>query len=193
MNDVFLNRYRIPSARAQWHDYNGGSYFITICTRNREHYFGEINNGVMELSEIGEYSQQSIQKIELLHDDILVPVFQVMPNHIHLILVVDSTHVDLSGVGLSSIETPYYDVSTFNGSPANHSKMRDIANQCGRMSHVISRFKSSVTKYARHHNIDFNWQSRFHDHIIRDLKEWDLITNYIINNVSNWNRDKFHG
>ncbi len=40
--DKFQNKYRIPSARANWHDYNGGIYFITICTKNREHYFGEI-------------------------------------------------------------------------------------------------------------------------------------------------------
>ncbi len=40
--DKFQNRFRITSARAYWHDYNGGIYFITICTKNREHYFGEI-------------------------------------------------------------------------------------------------------------------------------------------------------
>ncbi len=42
--DIFQNRFRIPSARANWHDYNGGIYFVTICTKNREHYFGEITH-----------------------------------------------------------------------------------------------------------------------------------------------------
>ena len=42
--DKFQNRFRIPSARAIWHDYNGGIYFVTICTKNREHYFGEITH-----------------------------------------------------------------------------------------------------------------------------------------------------
>ena len=42
--DKFQNRFRIPSARANWHDYNGGIYFVTICTKNREHYFGEITH-----------------------------------------------------------------------------------------------------------------------------------------------------
>lgn len=55
-DNVFLNKYRIPSARAEWHDYNGGVYFITICTQNRVCYFGEIKNGEMRLSDIGEYA-----------------------------------------------------------------------------------------------------------------------------------------
>ena len=42
-DDKFQNKYRIPSARLQNWDYaNDGAYFITICTKNREHYFGEI-------------------------------------------------------------------------------------------------------------------------------------------------------
>lgn len=36
----FKNKHRIASARAGWWDYGwNGPYFITICTRNREHYF----------------------------------------------------------------------------------------------------------------------------------------------------------
>jgi len=41
--DKFQNKYRIPSARLQtWNYGNSGAYFITICTKNRIHYFGEI-------------------------------------------------------------------------------------------------------------------------------------------------------
>ena len=39
---LFRNKFRNDTARALWHDYNGGAYFITICTKNREHYFGDI-------------------------------------------------------------------------------------------------------------------------------------------------------
>ena len=42
--EKFQNKYCIPSARANWHDYKGGVYFVTICTKNREHYFGEITH-----------------------------------------------------------------------------------------------------------------------------------------------------
>ncbi len=54
MTDKFHNKYRIPSARLQNWDYRwAGAYFITICTQNREHYFGEIENGEMQLSPLG--------------------------------------------------------------------------------------------------------------------------------------------
>jgi putative transposase len=41
----YKNKYRVASARASWWDYSwAGAYFITICTQNRFHYFGEINH-----------------------------------------------------------------------------------------------------------------------------------------------------
>ncbi len=52
--EKFKSKYRIPSARLINWDYGSeGMYFITICTKNREHFFGEIRNGEMQLSEIG--------------------------------------------------------------------------------------------------------------------------------------------
>lgn len=52
--DKFRNLYRISSGRASWWNYGRtGAYFITICTKNREHFFGEITNGIMHLSHLG--------------------------------------------------------------------------------------------------------------------------------------------
>ena len=45
MNDdiVFANRYRIPSTRLQnWNYSKNGYYYVTICTKNRECYLGNI-------------------------------------------------------------------------------------------------------------------------------------------------------
>jgi hypothetical protein len=54
MPEKFKNKYRVPSIRLQGYDYrNVGAYFITICTQYRIHYFGECENGVMQLSTIG--------------------------------------------------------------------------------------------------------------------------------------------
>ena len=51
MTEKFQNKYRIASARAQWWDYgNNAAYFITICTHDRQHFFGKIMNGEMQLS-----------------------------------------------------------------------------------------------------------------------------------------------
>lgn len=45
--DKFNNKYRIATTRLQGYDYGAhGGYFVTICTKNRLHYFGEIENVV---------------------------------------------------------------------------------------------------------------------------------------------------
>jgi len=41
-NEKNQTNYRIKSARATWHDYSGGAYFVTVCTKTREHSFGKI-------------------------------------------------------------------------------------------------------------------------------------------------------
>ncbi|MDA8948157.1 hypothetical protein N9H57_03365 [Flavobacteriaceae bacterium] len=54
MTRKFKNKYRVDTVRAKWWDYtNNGSYFITICTKDRQHFFGEISDAKMELNEIG--------------------------------------------------------------------------------------------------------------------------------------------
>ena len=179
--DRFQDKYRIDSARAKWHDYDDGFYFVTICTKNREYFFGTIENGEMILSETGKYAEECIRTMETIHNDVTVPLFQIMPNHIHCIIIV---------------ETPYYDVSK-NQNDDNlrrhgMTSLRDVSNNCGRLSHIISRFKSAVTKFAKEHDITFAWQTRFHDHIIRNQKEMDLISEYIENNVRKWKEDCFY-
>ena len=88
-NDLFKNRFRIPSARAQWHHYNGGMYFVTICTAGREHFFGEITNSEMRLSAIGEYTRQCIENTSQHTKYAQVPLYVIMPNHLHLIVIID--------------------------------------------------------------------------------------------------------
>ena len=86
----YQGRYRIPSARAWWHQYNGGTYFVTICTKDREHFFGEIKDGTMTLSEIGDYLKQQILSTPQVRPDmnIEIPIFTIMPNHVHLLVVI---------------------------------------------------------------------------------------------------------
>ena len=90
MSDLkFKDKYRIPSARATWHDYDGGTYFITICTKYREHDFGEIEDGKMILSEIGAHTQKCIEGITHHNPYAEIPLYTIMPNHLHLIVVID--------------------------------------------------------------------------------------------------------
>jgi hypothetical protein len=40
MTEKYKNRYRFASTRATWWSYDwAGAYFITICTKNRQHFF----------------------------------------------------------------------------------------------------------------------------------------------------------
>lgn len=182
--EKYLNKYRIPSARANWHDYNGGIYFVTICTKYRKHYFGEIvvetprcDVSTMRLSEIGRFTDECIRKMDSLHADISVPLYQIMPDHIHLIVVVRE-----------SVGTPTIVGTSHRGVSTGNESMRNIANQCGRLSHVISQFKSAVTKYTRQCGCEFAWQTRFHDRIVRNQDELDRISYYIEKNVENWSK-----
>ena len=84
-NGKYQNKYRIPSARAWWHDYNGGAYFITVRTKNGIHYFGKID----ELSLIGQYLYKTIQEVSKHHTYAEIPLFVVMPNHWHAIVLID--------------------------------------------------------------------------------------------------------
>ena len=55
---------------------------------------------------------------------------------------------------------------------------------------MIRGFKGVVKKYATINDIDFAWQSRFHDHIIRNEQELNRIRFYIKINVEKWDIDR---
>ena len=63
MPEKFRGRFRIPTSRARWWDYGNGSYFITICTKNRIHFFGEIIEHNFYPSKIGEIAESIWRKI----------------------------------------------------------------------------------------------------------------------------------
>lgn len=91
MSEKFQNKYRIPSARWQYWDYGSqGAYFITICTKNREHFFGHIKDGKMILNELGLIVQNEwIKTIEKRPDmNLELGEFVVMPNHFHAVILI---------------------------------------------------------------------------------------------------------
>ena len=200
-DDIFLNKYRIPSARAEWHDYDGGAYFITICTQNRVHHFGEIKNGEMHLSDIGEYAQCCIRAIPQHNPYANVPVFVVMPDHIHLVVFIDDNVVAVPPVetvhapSLQSTQNPTQ--PTPPSVPAKRWKsatvdrqMQLISRRKHRLACAIGNFKSAVTKFAHEKNVTFVWQIRFHDRIIRNTTELNRIVRYIDNNVADWEDER---
>ena len=74
------------SPRASRYDYSSsGVYFVTICTKDREEYFGKIMDKKMILSKVGDICEKEIKR---LNKRMTVDVHQwvVMPNHVHLLL-----------------------------------------------------------------------------------------------------------
>lgn len=151
--------------RAEFHDYSGGEYFITICTRGKEHFFGKIVDARMQLTEVGEYAYQALATLHTHYSYVEVPLFVVMPNHVHAIIAIDPKS-DAPGC---------------------------IPTKRTLLGVVVGGYKQSVTCYARRNGIGFGWQKRYHDHIIRGVSDGNRIAEYIINNESRWASDCYNG
>ena len=182
--DKFRNKYRIDSARlASWDYSNPGLYFITICTKDRINFFGEISDNEMYLNEIGEIADKFWGDIPDHFHDVELGEFIIMPNHVHGIIIINELHQQSSQ---THVETRHA-LSLLN--KTTHPRFRNPGKHT--ISSMVGSFKSAVTKSARLINIDFGWQSRFHDHIIRSNDDYKRISNYIKYNPANWMRGKF--
>jgi REP element-mobilizing transposase RayT len=181
--DKFKNKYRISSARLPHWDYRwAGAYFITICTQNREHYFGEIKNGQMQLSHIGIIADIMWYQIPHHSKNVELGAFVVMPNHVHGILILNDTN--------DTVDTLH--ATYLPSTEQKNEQMAMISPKSNSISTIIRSYKSAVTKHAHRLGFDFQWQTRFHDHVIRNDESFQKITNYIISNPANWQDDKFY-
>ncbi len=276
--DKFQNKYRISSARAQWWDYGwNGAYFITICTQNRQHFFGEIVRGRDTINRVstspdGEMAYQYWQEIPGRFPFAELGDFIVMPNHVHGIIIIDkppvpvetqfiasdpdtrfiasnpetrsiasehiasdpiasdhiaSDHIASDHITSDHITSDHITSDQSIASDPNHaesiapdpeaqfiasdSETRSIASlqqnpqkQPGgfagdknpmlndNISKIVRWYKGRCSFEIRKINAEFKWQSRFHDHIIRNDKEYQRISDYIINNPDTWKDDKFN-
>ena len=212
------------SPRAKWHAYDGAEYFVTICTHARRYYFGNIVDGEMQLSEIGKCLKKQIENIKTYYPYAEVPLFVIMPNHLHMIVIMDAvgTRFIASENECGNIADAINCVLT-NGLGTQPVGTRFIAsgNECGNMvdaiycvptkgemaggitqnsnpqvttslGTIIRGLKARVSRYASSHNIKFRWQSRYHDHIVRNQQEMNKIAEYIENNPLRWELDCFH-
>ena len=205
MADKFNNRYRISSTRLQSWDYaKNGLYFVTICTKNHEHYFGEIIDGEMQLSQIGEIVESEwIKTFEMRPDmNLRMDEYVVMPNHFHAIIIIGENRYNTHcGNAMPCRDAMHcrdamYCVSTTTTAqtviPITQPKLNQFGPQSKNLSSVIRGFKIGVTKNARILDPDFEWQSRFYDHIISDSKSLKKIQDYIFNNPLQWKDDKYN-
>lgn len=195
MDQKFNAKYRIESARLQYWDYGwNASYFITICTQNRQCFFGDIINTEMRLSEIGTIANECWSQIPNHFSFVKLGEYIVMPDHVHGIIIIDKPINDND----NNVETRLIaSLPPNDGSPSkpNDYKPGGFAGNKNPMlnenvSRIIRWYKGRTTFESRKIHADFAWQSRFHDHIIRDENSFHNISNYIAKNPLNWEISK---
>jgi putative transposase len=189
--------------RLQPWDYRwAGSYFITICTQDREHYFGEVVDGKMQLSQLGIIADILWYELKNRTKNMQLGEFVIMPNHIHGILILNEEEIlnvqslevrTLRATSPQPISPQSSPVRTLHAtSRPKNELMSAISPKADSISAIVRSYKSAVTKHANRLGFVFKWQSRFHDHIIRDEKSFNTISDYIINNPEKWEADKFY-
>lgn len=178
-----MNKNR-QSIRLKNYDYSqSGLYFVTICTENRENLFGEIVDGKMILNIVGNMIEKLWNKIPERFDTVELDKFQIMPNHVHMVIQI---------VGAGFI-------------PARNNPAREQTRATTRVApttvvlgDIIGAFKS-LTTHEYILNIKNNgwkpfdkrlFQRNYYEHIIRTENDLNKIREYIINNPSMWDRDR---
>ncbi len=213
--DKYKNKYRIASTRLKTWDYgSNASYFVTINTKNRLHYFGEIQAAAMKLSEIGKIVEiEWLKTFEMRPDmNLLMADFVVMPNHFHAIIIIGENEFNLGNgnvgdamLGVDGMigrdemhggdamigRDAMHSVSTIE-MPGESQPKNQFGPQSKNLASIIRGFKSAVTINGRKIDPHFAWQPRYHDRIIRDSISFFNISSYIRNNPKNWEKDKFH-
>jgi REP element-mobilizing transposase RayT len=148
-----------------------GAYFITICTHNRKCMFSNIVGAIHEspaiqLTKYGQILNKVINNLPK-HYDVIIDRYVIMPNHIHMIIIIED-----------------YDKSrAIHESPLQNKSI---------ISKTVGYIKMQTAKEI---HIDSKniivWQRGFHDHIIRNQKDYEKISKYIYENPLLWQDDCF--
>jgi len=182
MSNKFHDKYRIATSRLQNWDYSdNGYYFVTICTKERKHYFGEIINNEMNLSEIGKITQKYWFEIPSYFPFVELDEFVVMPNHIHGIVIINDRCNSVRRDVINHVSTDDVNKNIFS----KKSPMKKHS-----LGEIIRWYKGRTTFEIRKQQINFFWQPRFYDHIIRNEYNLNRIRQYIRDNTINWNVDR---
>ena len=118
----------------------------------------------MQLSEIGHIVECEINRLQTIYDSVDVDSFVTMPNHVHMIILIES------------------------GGRTQFGESGGRTQFAPTVSRIIKQWKGVITK-----QIGFSpWQKSYHDRIIRNEKEYGLIAEYIKRNPETWDKDRFH-
>lgn len=165
-------------SRADWHDYCDGVYFVTICSADKKHIFGEITDGEMRLSELGMITADCLHEIPAHHPDAEIISHVVMPNHLHIIIAITRPAIGNPGIPGSgipgsaipgSVRTRYIASSSAESiiasagaesiiaksntlgclKPPKHGEICNDFHHNSRLAVIVGSFKAAVTRLAR--------------------------------------------
>ena len=178
------------SLRLSGYDYGQpGAYFVTVCTQGRECLFGDVVDGEMVLSTLGKIVDEEWARTPKIRREIELDAFQVMPNHIHGIVVITGESNSSRNRGLGA------DVGAHGRAPLQGNRGSGLWRPPKSLGSFIAGFKSAVTKrinIVRGEPGRSVWQRNYFEHVIRNESELDVIRSYIVNNPVNWNKDSLN-
>jgi putative transposase len=220
MNIYNPNIHHRRSIRLKGYDYSqAGLYFITICCQDRICRFGHVENGEMVLNEYGQIAFDEWVKLSERFPNFELDVFQIMPNHMHGIILLNNIPV---GAGFTPAQnqnnadntknigfTPAQnDGNTQNDGQSNDGQPNDdirataiiraTARVAPTVSDIVGAYKSLVANgcldiyKTKNETMGKFWQRNYHEHITRNEQSYQRISEYIINNPAKWAEDKFY-
>ena len=187
---------RRKTIRLQNYDYSqNGAYFVTICTAHKRPLFGVVRRGdpcgrppvpvYAELSEIGRIVESYLTEIPSHYPDVHLASYVIMPDHIHMILVLTQNQPERAGQCPAPTEES--DLSCRRGgTPGPPATTEKPAPPCRRggtpgppaLPKIINAFKSLTTRKAG----CSLWQRGYYEHILRNQQDFDETAGYIAGN-----------
>ncbi|MCL2546408.1 MAG: hypothetical protein FWE06_04340 [Oscillospiraceae bacterium] len=158
---------------------SSGYYFVTVCVKDKHEMLGKVVVGdavhsVTPHTKLSEYGLVVKRILEMGGDArIQLDRYIVMPNHIHMILIV--SHDEKRDVRMASPTREKRDA------------VDSVPYTKSLVSTFVRSFKTMTTK-----QIGFSlWQRSFHDRIIRNEDEYQRIWQYIDENPLHWAEDDY--
>lgn len=204
--------------RAKWHDYNGGIYFVTICSADKRHIFGYISDARMHLSPIGKIVDECLSSIPVHNSGVEIWNQIVMPNHIHMVVMIPSQPVGAQYIAPEPgrpVGAQYIAPELGRSEPKSNIgclKPPRYGEPCNDNHHnsalavIVRTFKAAVTRIVKSTLAQCQagttraqciaplpvWQRNYHEHIIRNQRAFDNIMEYINTNPERWLKDCFN-
>ena len=177
------------SIRLKGYDYSrNGAYYITICCAYRQCRFGAIIENEMVYNAFGEIAYMQWIKLPDRFFNFQLDVFQIMPNHMHAIVILDDTVV-----GATLAVAP----QDADDNPQILTNPRARASHAPTIGDIIGVYKSIVSNKcleifkSQNEIMGKLWQRNYFEHIIRSQQSYNRIASYILNNPANWPSDSF--